>query len=304
MRMLANGMKKTLTGVTQKQAAESAITGTFKNGGANIPNQRRDAIFGAAPPTGANQLSKTLNMGDMKTRAKNKPIGGGHKIRANDAVQRNNPTTPKMQQFHSRSPRQEADLAVADMNASARPGPNSTRRGPTIGSSQGAGTSHYKNKNLNSVKAPKAKSIPDEYTKGNTSTASSSGNTAKGPVEHGPASSNIGGPKDSQANLKDYKRQFGTSLGNSVDKGTIGKIEDWMGVSEAGRKYNPQSGTGMMAQGSDFASHLWAGNNWDKAKKIGATAAVAGSASRMLTGSGTPITDEHGNFDIAGIPFI
>lgn len=45
---------------------------------------------------------------------------------------------------------------------------------------------------------------------------------------------------------------------------------------------------------------LWAG----RMGRLGGGMFIAGSAWRMATGSGTPVTDDRGKFDIAGIPFI
>lgn len=98
--------------------------------------------------------------------------------------------------------------------------------------------------------------------------------------------------------------QFDTGTKRPVEGGMIGKAWNTLGVSEAGRKFDGSSGEGMLAQANDFRRHLWAGSGTDRAKKIGATAFAVGSASRVITGGGTPVTDEYGNFDIAGIPFV
>lgn len=98
--------------------------------------------------------------------------------------------------------------------------------------------------------------------------------------------------------------QFDTGTKRSVESGMIGKAWNTLGVSDAGQKFDGSSGSGMISQANDFRRHLWAGSGTDRAKKIGATAFAVGSAGRMVSGGGTPVTDEYGNFDIAGVPFI
>lgn len=110
--------------------------------------------------------------------------------------------------------------------------------------------------------------------------------------------------------ITDYMKKNNTTRDEAIKALNFGKTTEnakafiKSKAEEVGKANAQMAGNTMSAVGKYYFQGGNVRNIARSAMRIGTTAVAVGGTARVLNGKGTPVTNDKGEFDIAGIPFV